>query len=197
MKKMFTKRLLGYMATAFVVTIIFIFALQTIVAQKNNQDLAKEKLEMVKEKLISNDSEIEKLTNSLGENNLAKTRAFAQILANDKTLLSDDSRLQKICDELMVNELHVIDEKGIITNSTVSAYIGFDMNSGEQSAAFMVIVDDPSIEIVQERRKMLVSIRLSPETFEKAKKLGRGYTGILSRLLDMALSNPDMVKKCL
>lgn len=49
----------------------------------------------------------------------------------------------------------------------------------------------------EERRKMLVSIRLSPETFEKAKKLGRGYTGILSRLLDMALSNPDMVKKCL
>lgn len=32
---------------------------------------------------------------------------------------------------------------------------------------------------------------------EKAKKLGRGYNGILSRLLDMALSNPDMVKKCL
>lgn len=49
----------------------------------------------------------------------------------------------------------------------------------------------------EERRKMLVSIRLSPETFEKAKKLGRGYNGILSRLLDMALSNPDMVKKCL
>ena len=50
MKKMFTKRLLGYMITAFVATIIFIFALQTIVAQKNNRDLAVEKLEMVKEK---------------------------------------------------------------------------------------------------------------------------------------------------
>lgn len=150
MKKMFTKRLLGYMATAFVVTIIFIFALQTVVARKNNADAAVEKLEMVKEKLLSNDSEIEKLTNSLGENNLAKARAFAQILANDETLLTDDKRLQEICDGLMVNELHIIDEKGIIIQSTVSDYLGFDMNSGEQSAAFMVIVDDPSIEIVQE-----------------------------------------------
>lgn len=150
MKKMFTKRLLGYMATAFVVTIIFIFALQTFVAQKDNRDSAAEKLGMVKEKLASNDTEIENLTSSLGENNLAKTRAFAELLAYDETILTDNARLLEICDQLMVNELHVIDEKGIITNSTVDAYIGFDMNSGEQSAAFMVIVDDPSIEIVQE-----------------------------------------------
>lgn len=150
MKKMFTKRLLGYMAAAFAVTIIFIFALQTIITKKNNVDSAVEKLETVREKLLSNNNEIKQLTDSLGENNLAKTRAFAEILANDATLLTDDKKLQEICDNLMVNELHIIDEKGIIIQSTISDYIGFDMNSGEQSAAFMVIIDDPSIEIVQE-----------------------------------------------
>ncbi len=150
MKKMFTKRLLGYMAAAFAVTIIFIFALQTIITKKNNVDSAVEKLETVREKLLSNDNEIKQLTDSLGENNLAKTRAFAELLANDATLLTDDKKLQEICDNLMVNELHIIDEKGIIIQSTISEYIGFDMNSGEQSAAFMVIIDDPSIEIVQE-----------------------------------------------
>lgn len=150
MKKMFTKRLLGYMSAAFAVTIIFIFALQTIITKKNNVDSAVEKLETVREKLLSNNNEIKQLTDSLGENNLAKTRAFAEILANDATLLTDDKKLQEICDNLMVNELHIIDEKGIIIQSTISDYIGFDMNSGEQSAAFMVIIDDPSIEIVQE-----------------------------------------------
>ena len=83
MKKMFTKKLLFYMAIAFMVTIIFIFGLQTFVAQKNNTNSATEKLEMVKEKLVANENEIEKLTNSLSENNLAKTRAFAEILANE------------------------------------------------------------------------------------------------------------------
>lgn len=150
MKKMFTKRLLSYMAAAFAVTIIFIFALQTIITKKNNVDSAVEKLETVREKLLSNNNEIKQLTDSLGENNLAKTRAFAEILANDATLLTDDKKLQEICDNLMVNELHIVDEKGIIIQSTISDYIGFDMNSGEQSAAFMVIIDDPSIEIVQE-----------------------------------------------
>lgn len=156
MKKMFTRRLLIYMIAAFLITIVFIFGLQTVVSQRSNEEQSTEKLESIKEKLASNDAEVEKLTNSLGESNLAKTRAFAEILATDKSILTEDNRLQEICDELMVNELHVIDENGIITHSTIKEYIGFDMNSGEQSAAFMVIVEDPSIEIVQEPQQNVI-----------------------------------------
>ncbi|MCI6100020.1 MAG: BrnA antitoxin family protein [Selenomonas sp.] len=47
------------------------------------------------------------------------------------------------------------------------------------------------------RKKRLVSIRVSPDTLEKAKKLGKGYTGVLSRLLDLAINDPEMVAKCL
>ena len=59
------------MIAAFGVTIIFIFVLQTFVAKNNNETMSAEKLEMIKEKLMSNDNVIEKLTNSLGENDLA------------------------------------------------------------------------------------------------------------------------------
>lgn len=198
MKKMFTKRLQWYMVTAFVATIVFIFALQTIVAKKDNTDSAAEKLEVVKEKLLSNDSEIEKLTNSLGENNLAKARAFAEILANDETVLTDDKRLQEICDELMVNELHVIDEKGIITHSTISGYIGFDMNSGEQSAAFMVIIDDPSIEIVQEPQENVVEGTVIQYIgVARLDKKGFVQVGIRPEILEDTLANTkiDVVLK--
>lgn len=181
------------MAAAFVVTIVFIFALQTIVAQKDNTDSAVEKLEMVKEKLLSNDSEIEKLTNSLGENNLAKTRAFAEILATDETLLTDEKRLQEICDELMVNELHVIDEKGIITHSTISGYIGFDMNSGEQSAAFMVIVDDPTIEIVQEPQKNVIEGTVIQYIgVARLDEKGLVQVGIRPEILEETLANTEI-----
>ena len=193
MKKMFTKRLMVYMALAFVATIIFIFALQTIAAHNNNADSAVEKLEMVKEKLLSNDSEIEKLTKSLGENNLAKTRAFAEILANDETLLTDAKRLQEICDELMVNELHVIDAKGIITHSTISGYIGFDMNSGEQSAAFMVIVDDPSIEIVQEPQKNVIEGTVIQYIgVARLDEKGLVQVGIRPEILEETLANTEI-----
>lgn len=48
-----------------------------------------------------------------------------------------------------------------------------------------------------EKKKQVVSLRLSPATIKRAKLLGKGYTGILSRLLDLAINNPEMVKKCL
>ncbi len=150
MKKLFTKRLFFYMLTALVLTIAAIFILQTVVSQKSNDSASRNKLEDVKEKLASNASNIERLTENLSKDNLAKTRAFADMLAQDPSIVGDLDKLKKITERLMVNELHVIDEDGIIISSNFEDYVGFDMKSGEQSNAFMVIVEDPSIEIVQE-----------------------------------------------
>ncbi len=150
MKKIFTRRLFLYMLSALVITISAIFVLQTVITQKSNTVSSQEKLETVKEKLISNEENIANLTENLGENNLAKTRAFADMLVTDKSINGSTEKLNEIKERLMVNELHIIDKDGIITSSSIESYIGFDMKSGEQSNAFMVIVDDPSIEIVQE-----------------------------------------------
>lgn len=139
-----------YMLAAFLVTIISVFILQTVVSQRSNTASSAAKLESVKEKLAGNEESIKNLTENLSQDNLAKTRAFADMIAADRSIVKDKDRLNEVKDRLMVNELHVIDADGIITESTIDAYIGFDMKSGEQSNAFMVIVDDPSIEIVQE-----------------------------------------------
>lgn len=150
MKKIFTKRLLIYMVVAFVTTIAAIFALQTVTNRMSNTSSSKSKLEDVRSKLAANEETIAQLTEDAGQNNLAKARAVADMLQADPSLADDNARLSELKDRLMVGEVHVIDKDGIITGSTVDAYLGFDMKSGEQSNAFMVIVDDPSIEIVQE-----------------------------------------------
>lgn len=150
MKKIFTKSLFIYMAVALVFTITAIFALQTFISKSNNRISSQDKLEDVKTKLENNKQSQEDLINNLGENNLAKARAFAGLLAADSSIYGNADKLDEIKDRLMVNELHIIDEDGIIRSSTIDNYIGFDMKSGEQSNAFMVINSDPSIEIVQE-----------------------------------------------
>lgn len=150
MKKIFTQRLFCYMLAALLLTITAIFVLQTIVSQTTNTSSSQTKLEDVKEKLDNNAATIQQLKDNIGQDNLAKTRAFADLLAADRSIPGDMDKLNEIQNRLMVNELHIIDENGIITSSTIADYIGFDMKSGEQSNAFMVIVDDPSIEIVQE-----------------------------------------------
>lgn len=56
-------------------------------------------------------------------------------------------------------------------------------------------------EIAKARRsqrvKPVVALRISPETLEKAKATGKGYTGFLSRLLDNAINDPQMVSRSL
>ena len=49
----------------------------------------------------------------------------------------------------------------------------------------------------EERRKQTVTIRLSPKALMKAKALGKGYTSILGRILEMALDDNDIIRKCL
>ena len=150
MKKIFTRSLCICMAAALIINIAVVALLQIVVMEHTHTQSSNERLEAVKETLIQNEENIAELTKAVGENNLAKTRAFADLLAADQSILEDKNKMNAVKDRLMVNELHVIDEKGTITHSTVDNYIGFDMNSGEQSAAFMPIAGDPSIEIVQE-----------------------------------------------
>lgn len=153
MKKIFTRQLLIYTAVALITTIVAVFLLQTFTNRYSNMASSKDKLEDVREKLANNEESIARLTDTLGQNNLAKARAVANMIAEAPAIANDAAKLSELKDRLMVNEIHIIDKDGIITCSTVDAYFGFDMKSGEQSNAFMVIVDDPSIEIVQEPQR--------------------------------------------
>lgn len=45
-----------------------------------------------------------------------------------------------------------------------------------------------------ERQKQTVTLRLSPQALAKAKSLGKGYTSVLSRILENALNNPETIK---
>ncbi|MBR2766317.1 MAG: BrnA antitoxin family protein [Blautia sp.] len=56
-------------------------------------------------------------------------------------------------------------------------------------------------EIARNRRakrvKPVLSLRISQDTLEKAKATGKGYTDFLSRLLDNAINDPELVAKSL
>ena len=45
-----------------------------------------------------------------------------------------------------------------------------------------------------DRQKQTVTLRLSPQALEKARSLGKGYTSVLSRILERALDDPDVIK---
>ncbi len=47
----------------------------------------------------------------------------------------------------------------------------------------------------EERCKQTVTLRLSPQALRRAKALGKGYTSVLSRILESALEDPDIVRQ--
>ena len=49
----------------------------------------------------------------------------------------------------------------------------------------------------ENRTKPTISLRVSPATLKKAKQYGKGYTGFLSRLLDAAIDDEELLRKCL
>lgn len=49
----------------------------------------------------------------------------------------------------------------------------------------------------ENRTKPTISLRISPATLKKAKQYGKGYTGLLSRLLDAAIDDEELVRRCI
>ena len=84
-----------------------------------------------------------------------------------------------------------------------------EMKELEAAESRQPVFDDDSPEMTFEqlmqfkrmnresRTKPTISLRISPETLRKAKQYGKGYTGMLSRLLDIAIDNEELVRKCI
>ena len=156
MKKIVTRNLLIYMLIAMLLVVTAIFTLQTLSSQSSNTASANEALESVIEKLDSNEDEVQRLSDALGKDNLAKARAVAQLINLDTSIATSQDKLNQLCKDFEIQEIHIINEQGLITDTTISSYVGFDMASGEQSAAFLEILKNPSFELVQEPQKNVI-----------------------------------------
>ena len=81
-----------------------------------------------------------------------------------------DYDLADLANDYGVAEINVANQAGIITESTVPEYIGFDFKSGEQSAEFMGLLNGKYLEYVQD---------YGPIAFDS--NVYRKYAGVLTR----------------
>jgi uncharacterized protein (DUF4415 family) len=99
--------------------------------------------------------------------------------------------MQKTIDvhqQLTPEQLAMLKAAASVPTSTDDAYPEF---SEEELLQFRRI----SSERKASRNKQTVTLRLSPQALEKARSLGKGYTTILSRILENALANPEMIER--
>ena len=93
---------------------------------------------------------------------------------------------QEIPEEVK-KEIHAAAERPIVLDDDAPEL------TDEQLVQFAALAEQQR----NDRKKTVLSLRISKETLAKAKLLGRGYTGVFSRLLDMALNDKEMVRKAL
>jgi serine phosphatase RsbU (regulator of sigma subunit) len=92
--------------------------------------------------------------NKSADDNLLKVCRFISLeVERGKTGAAD---LDNLKDKYGISEINIVNDNGIITESTIPEYVGFDMTKGNQSAAFMKILTDKE-GVVQDFQKIAYS----------------------------------------
>lgn len=94
-----------------------------------------------------------------------------------------------------------LDQRGSITQEELEMLdraknlpIVFDEDSPELTEEELKGFHRVGEENKLERNKQTVTLRLSPQALRKARSLGKGYTSVLSRILESALSDNDVIR---
>ena len=81
---------------------------------------------------------------------LAKTRMLARMIQYEPEILKNTLRLKELAEALNVDSIDISDADGVLVASTEPEFLGFRMDSTEQSAAFLPAITDKTFELVQE-----------------------------------------------
>lgn len=149
-KQLLLKKIVIATAVVLIVMVALCFVIQAFIADSRTGETAQVRLSDAKIKISESSAEIADITAEMNEDYLAKTRAFAQMIELDPTILDNPEKLEKIRTDLKVDELHVTDENGIITWTTVPECYGFDFMTSEQTKPIMKCLEDSSYELAQE-----------------------------------------------
>lgn len=150
MRKTFLTWLLLFMTVAFWAAFLVSYNIQTRQAYSNAQKLIYLKIDDVIKQIAINNKNLREIRRESDANALAKVRAFANMLEMNPALVGDYEELEKIRLLLAVDELHIIDERGILFSGTVKEYYNYDMASDPQSAAFMPAIKNKLFELAQD-----------------------------------------------
>lgn len=144
--------LLACVIVAFTATMLFTYSLQTEIANADTENLLMLNLQDL-------DNDVKQATD---DNLLRKTRQIATIV----DMTTPIERLEQLLIEYNIAEINIIDENGIVVNSTTKDYLNYDMASGEQSREFLCLLSTEK-EYVQ---------KYQPLSFNK--EISRKYAGI-------------------
>lgn len=146
MQKTFIKYVFVIVTAAIFLILFFnlLFTFHSLETQQFETFLAK--TEQVIHTLETNQTELEMMNENLDEDYLTRAKAAAYVLDRQQEVSMDVEQMQYLAELLNVDEVHLIDENGIIVSASVSQYIGIDMDDHEQTRAFLALLESEEEE---------------------------------------------------
>ncbi len=125
-------------AVFLILFINFLFSWRMLESQQAGAFRAK--IEQIIHTLENNKAELALMNENLDEDYLTRAKAAAYVLDHLEEVM-DVSEMQYLAKLLNVDELHYIDESGMIVAGSVSKYVGMNMADHDQTSAFLVLLD--------------------------------------------------------
>lgn len=129
--------LFACLVVGFLGTTVFSWTVQTQLSESNADNLIRLNIRDV----------VQDITDASDKNLLSIARGIASRI--DAAGGMNSQQLKELSEEFDIVEIDVINENGFITASTVDEFLGFDMRTGPQSSAFLVLLDGTQTELVQ------------------------------------------------
>lgn len=152
MQKTFIKYVLVIMTSAILLILVINTLLNMHSIEAQQFKTFQTKIEQMVHTLENNRTELALMNKNLDEDYLTRARAAAYVVDQQEEVSMDVSKMKYLAQLLNVDELHVIDENGIIVSASVSRYVGFDMSQHDQTRPFLALLDsdDEDAYLIQE-----------------------------------------------
>ena len=138
------------MTGGFLLLFVCVFLVMTIGAQRQARDVIAARLHDLSMDVVSWREGFDQMRATTNSGALAKTRMLARIIAYDPGVLERPESLKELATALEVDSIAISDADGVLIASTEPGFLGFRMDSTEQSEAFMPAIYDKAFELVQE-----------------------------------------------
>lgn len=190
MQKIFVRFFLVIMVITVGITLIGNFVIQTIFSQRKAEEKAASMRNEIARRIESNQKVINDLVVNLNENYITRARALTEIIAQNPSVIESFDEMERLAKVLNVDEIHVMDEQGILRWGTVKSYYGLDFNDTEQTRPFLPGLSDKDFALAQEPQLNGIEGKLFQYIgVARQDKPGIVQVGVVPEILDNALAN--------
>ena len=149
-KKFNLKFLIVLISVVYALMLVIEVGIQVNSNRKNAYKTTNLLVEQARVIIKNNEERQEALVLSLKEDYINRAKTISYIIDHNPDIHTNQDELLRLAEMEQVDEIHLFDASGVIYTSTVSKYVGYSFNDGEQISFFKPMLDDKTLTMCQD-----------------------------------------------